>query len=124
MGVFLSILKYIIQLAPQAVLATETLVGDMKDNATKKQMATDMLNAATKGAVSVTTGQTQALTQIASTVVGIAIDNAVNITKAQGTYQKATAIANVVNQDAQVAGAILNVPTTTVVTQSQSTVHP
>lgn len=111
MGIFLTILKYIIQLAPHVILGIQMMEGDQKSGVDKKTMATDMLNVATGGALAVTTGQNQALAQIASAVVSVAIDNSVAIAKANGSYDKATAIANAVNTGAQVLGAVTGVDT-------------
>ncbi len=105
-----AILSYIIKLAPYTVQATETLVGDMQSGASKKQMATDMLAPVTQGALAVTSGQNQAMAQIASAVTSIAIDQSVAIAKANGTYQKATAIANVVGTAVQVLQQITPPP--------------
>jgi hypothetical protein len=93
---WLTIVQMILGLTPAVVNAIQTIHGDQVAGASKKQMAQDTLQIAVNAATGVLAGnpQNQALAAAADAVASVAIDQAVNIAKATGTYQKATAIAN------------------------------
>jgi hypothetical protein len=101
---WLSVLTSIFKYVPYVVHGIQTLHGDSQSGASKKQMAVDILGEATGAAVANLSPQNAELAKIASAIASVAIDQSVAIAKAQGTYQKATAIANA----AATAGQILN----------------
>ncbi len=79
-----------LQLAIQAILTIEKVVGDQKSGADKKTMAQDALSGATAGALSVLTGGNAQLAQVASSTASGLINTAVALAKITGDYQKAT----------------------------------
>lgn len=95
---FGTILMYVLALAPKVVLGIQTVYGDAKAGATKKKMAQDALTAAATGAASVIAPGTDqaAEAQLAAQAVGVFINamdpitDAVNATRANGSYQTAT----------------------------------
>lgn len=89
-----------------AVHGIQIIFGDKASGATKKQMATDVLTGVANDILPGLTGSNQAYGQAANVIAGLAIDQAVNIAKAAGTYQKATAIATAAQQDVGVAAAV------------------
>ena len=93
-------------LLPAIVHGIESIVGDKASGATKAQMAQQALAAATAGAAAVLTGSNAVYGQAASQIVGLAINQTVAIAKANGTYQKATAIATAAQQDVGLAAAV------------------
>lgn len=99
-------LSTILGLLPGIVHGIETVVGDKASGATKAQMAQDALAVATGAAGQVLTGSDATYAAAASQIAGLAITQTVNIAKANGTYQKATAIATAAQQDVNVANAV------------------
>lgn len=99
-------LSLILGLLPHIVLGIQTVIGDKASGATKAQMAQDALSVATAGAGAVLTGNDATYAAAASQIAGLAITQTVNIAKANGTYQKATAIASAAQQDVNVAAAV------------------
>lgn len=93
-------------LLPGIVHGIEAVVGDKASGATKAQMAQDALSVATGTATGVLTGNDATYAAAASQITGLAITQTVNIAKATGTYQKATAIATAAQQDVAVAAAV------------------
>lgn len=94
-------------LAFSVVHGIETIFGDKAAGATKKQMAMDVLKGAANDILPGLTGSNQEFGEAADTIAGLAIDKAVRIGKASGSYQKATAIATAAQQDAGVAAAVV-----------------
>lgn len=105
-------------LLPGIVTGIETVIGDKASGATKAQMAKDALAVATGTAGQVLTGDNAVFATAASQIAGLAITQAVNIQKATGAYQKATAIATSAQQDVNVAAAV------TALVQSVTTPEP
>lgn len=99
-------LSLFLGLLPGIVHGIQSIVGDKASGATKQQMAKDALAVATQTAGDVLTGSNATYAAAASTIAGLAIDQTVSIAKANGTYQKATAIAVAAQQDAGVAAAV------------------
>lgn len=99
-------LSLILGLLPGIVHGVQAVVGDKASGATKAQMAKDALGVATQTASQVLTGGNAAYASAASAITGLAIDQTVAIAKANGTYQKATAIATAAQQDVNVAAAV------------------
>jgi hypothetical protein len=79
-------LKILLSLAPYIVAGVSKIAGDNASGATKKQMATDALNIATEGALSVDPNDA-AITQAAATVTGLVIDSTINDNKPAVTSQ-------------------------------------
>jgi hypothetical protein len=94
-------------LLPGIVHGIEAVVGDKASGATKAQMAQDALTVATGTAGSILNGSNATYATAASQIAGLAITQTVNIAQANGTYQKATAIATAAQQDAGVAAAVV-----------------
>lgn len=119
---WLTIIQMILSLTPAVVNAIQTIHGDQVAGADKKKMAQDTLAIATQAATGVLANdpKDQALAQAASAVASVAIDQTVAIQKAQGVYQKATAIANA----AATAGAVLGAITGTAGSQTPPTNLP
>lgn len=99
-------LSLFLGLLPGIVHGIQAVVGDKASGATKAQMAKDALAVATSTAGTVLTGSNATYATAASQITGLAIDQTVNIAKANGTYQKATAIAAAAQQDVNVANAV------------------
>lgn len=99
-------LSLILGLLPHIVLGIQTVIGDKASGATKAQMAQDALAVAIGSAGSVLSGADATYAAAASQIAGLAIKQTVDITKATGTYQKATAIATAAQQDVAVAAAV------------------
>lgn len=93
-------------LLPSIIHGIEAVIGDKASGATKAQMAKDALSVATGAAGAVLTGDNATYASAASQIAGLAITQTVNIAKANGTYQKATAIATAAQQDVAVAQAV------------------
>src|SRR4051812_17453406 len=94
-------------LALAIVHGIQVIYGDKASGTDKKQMAVDVLNSVSGSIIPGLSPQNQALGAAASQVAGVAIDQAVTIAKAAGTYQKATAIAAAAHQDVQIAAAVV-----------------
>jgi hypothetical protein len=99
-------LSTILGLLPGIVHGIQAVVGDQASGATKAQMAQDALAVATGAAGDVLSGDNATYAVAASQIAGLAITQTVNIAKANGTYQKATAIAAAAQQDVNVAQAV------------------
>lgn len=117
-------LSLALALLPGIVHGIQAVVGDKASGATKKQMAKDALAVATGTAGTVLTGDNATYAQAASQIAGLAIDQTVAIAKANGTYQKATAIATAAQQDARVAQAVSDLVKSVQAPQTPATATP
>lgn len=99
-------LSTILGLLPGIVHGIETVVGDKASGATKAQMAQDALAVATGTATTVLTGNNETYATAAGQIAQLAINQTVSIAQANGTLQKATAIATAAQQDVGVAAAV------------------
>lgn len=99
-------LSTILGLLPGIVHGIETVVGDKASGATKAQMAQDALAVATGTATTVLTGNNATYATAAGQIAQLAINQTVSIAQANGTLQKATAIATAAQQDVGVAAAV------------------
>ena len=91
---------------PNAIHLVQSIVGDKANGATKSQMVKDIVAGSGTIAGGVLTGGNAAYASAASQITQLAIDQIVAIKKADGTYQKATAIATAAQQDVNVAAAV------------------
>jgi predicted ATP-dependent Lon-type protease len=99
-------LSAILRQLPNAIHLVQSIVGDKTNGATKSQMVKDIVAGSGTIAGGVLTGGNAAYASAASQITQLAIDQIVAIKKADGTYQKATAIATAAQQDVNVAAAV------------------
>lgn len=99
-------LSIILGILPGVVHGIQSVVGDRASGATKQQMALDALDAATGTAGSVLKGTDGTYATAAGQIAKLAINQTVSIAQTQGSYQKATAIAQAAQQDVAVAQAV------------------
>lgn len=120
-ALWIAIITQIMKLAPAVVQGIQVVHGDQIANKDKKTMAMDALGVATNAALGDLSGQNAQIAQAASSVASAAIDSAVAVQKATGSYQKATAIANAAMVGAAGAASIMGAVKTPVATPVSST---
>ena len=90
---WLTLLPMFVQIAQVAVLTVQGIHGDAVAGKDKMTMATDAFNSVVAGVIPTLPTAEQGIASLVSILGGVALQSAYLITKANGTYAAATAVA-------------------------------